>query len=467
MTNQKPDGIERARAGLIPIWCAFDDVIALDRLKPHPKKNNVHPDRQIELLSRIIMVTGWRAPITVSTLSGHVTKGHGKLAAAIFAGFGSAPVEFQHYEDEAAEISDLLADNKIAELSYLDEEETKALLIDLKEYGADFELAGFELSEVDRILTFGTRGKTDPDEIPEIDETEPPITNPGDIWELGGHKLICADATCPNAASKLMDGAMAAMVFTDPPYNVDYAGGTKAHLKIKNDNMKSVQFGSLIRRALFNMRNHATPGGPIYICHADKEWRAFRGGMEDAGWMLKQCLIWEKNQFVIGRQDYHWRHEPILYGWNPGSGHKWHGGRKQDTVINLPDGVLVEEKSDGSAMITIDIGLQRVVFYVSGFEILFSGDDSMQSIWKIEKPLKSEEHPTMKPVALVERAIRNSSLPGEIVIDWFCGSGSTLIACEITGRRARVMELDPHYCDVIVARWENFTGRQSARVCNG
>ncbi len=410
MMNPGIDTIERTRAGLIPVWCAFDEVVAIDRLTPHPKKNNVHPDRQIELLARIIMVTGWRAPITVSTLSGFVTKGHGKLAAALFAGFGAAPVEYQHYADEAAELSDLLADNKIAELSYLDEERTRALLIDLKEYGADFELAGFELAEVDRILTFGTRGKIDPDEVPEIDETEPPITQPGDIWELGGHRLICADATCADAAGRLMAGDLAAMVFTDPPYNVDYVGGTKAQLKIKNDNLKAAQFASLIRRALFNMRSYVAPGGAIYVCHADKEWRAFRGGLEDAGWMLKQCLIWEKNQFVIGRQDYHWRHEPILYGWNPGAGHQWHGGRKQDTVIDLPDGVLVEDKGNGSALITVDIGLQRVVFNVSGLEVLFTGDDSIQSIWKIEKPLKSEDHPTMKPVALVERAIRNSSL---------------------------------------------------------
>lgn len=461
------DAIQRATAGSIPVWCAFDDIVPLDQIQPHPQNNNTHPERQIALLAKIITTTGWRAPITLSTRSNAITKGHGRRQAAVFAGLTCAPVEYQHYADEAAELADLLADNKIAELSFLDEEKTRQLLSALQEFNADFELAGFELEDVDKLIALGTQGQTDPDDLPEVDPAAPPMTRSGDVWILGEHRLICGDACSPQAAEPLMQGRLAAMVFTDPPYNVDYAGKSDKKRKIKNDKLKTQAFRHLIRDALANMRRHVVAGGGIYVCHSEKEWQAFRSGLESAGWLLKQCLIWEKNQFVIGRQDYHWRHEPILYGWNEGASHKWYGGRKQNTVINLADGVLLEPADDGSAVVTIDIGLQRVVLRGQDIEVLFSGDDTLQSIWKVAKPVKNETHPTIKPVALVERAIHNSSRPGEIVADWFAGSGTTLIASQITGRQSRLMELDPFYCDVIVQRWEAFTGEKAVKSSNG
>jgi DNA modification methylase len=448
----------------VAVWCAFDEIVPIARLKPHPKTNNSHPPRQLELLSKIIVITGWREAIVVSTRSGCITKGHGRMEAATLAGLSAAPVEYQYYPDEAAELADLAADNRIAEMSVFNDLKTRELVLELYELDTDFELAGFELLEIEKLITIGSKGRTDPDQVPETDTTGPPKTNPGDIWIMGPHRLICAEAQNKSAADQLMEGIPAAMVFTDPPYNVDYTGATLKKLKIKNDNMTHIAFYEFIRDAMVNLRRHTVEGGGIYVCHADKEWRAFRSGMEAAGWVLKQCLIWEKNQFVLGRQDYHWRHEPILYGWNQGPKHNWYGGRKQDSVTNLPDGVLVEEQSDGQSIITIDIGLQRLVVKVPRYEVLFSGDDSLQTVWKVAKPQKNTDHPTIKPVELVERAIRNSSRPSDIVSDWFGGSGTTLIACETTGRKARLMELDPVYCDVIVRRWEEFTGKKATRV---
>lgn len=458
----------RAMIGQVAVWCAHDDIVAVSALTPHPKNNNTHPPRQIELLAKIIRENGWRGAITISERSGYITKGHGRLMAAMAAGMNEAPVEYQGYANEAEELADLLADNKIAELAEFDDEKTRALLLNLKDFDIDFEIAGFEITDVDKLISLGNPGKTDPDQVPDLDPAQPPQSKIGQIWALGDHRLICSDARDAAAIERLMHGDLAHMVFTDPPYNVNYQGRKTKRKKIKNDNLPAIDFRELIEAAFVNAFNNSIGGAGIYICHADLEWKTFRESMINAGWLLKQSLVWEKNSFVLGRQDYQWRHEPILYGWKPAptgaGGHRWYGGRKQDTVVPLPDGVMIEHIGEDTVVVTVDIGLQRLVLQVPSYDVIFAGDDALQSIWKVAKPLKSEEHPTMKPVALIERAIRNSSRPGEIVLDMFCGSGSTLMACETTGRRARTSELDPHYCDIIVKRWEDYTGKKAELV---
>lgn len=182
--------------------------------------------------------------------------------------------------------------------------------------------------------------------------------------------------------------------------------------------------------------------------------------MLDAGWMLKQCLVWVKNSLVMGRQDYQWKHEPILYGWKPGAAHRYNGGRKQTTVIDSTAGVTIREK-DGGFAVSFESGLQTVCLNVPSYEVVYSGTDEGTTVWRVEKPQKSGEHPTMKPLALCSRAVKNSSKPGEIVLDTFGGSGSTLIACEQLNRKCYMMELDPKYCDVICRRWEKLTGREA------
>ena len=271
---------------------------------------------------------------------------------------------------------------------------------------------------------------------------------------------MCGDATKREDVEKLMVGQLGDMIFPDPPYNVDYEGGTG--LKIMNDHMDNDKFYRFLKNAFTNMFAATKPGGSIYVCHADSEGANFRLAMTAAGWLQKQCIIWVKNNLVIGRQDYQWRHEPILYGWKPGAAHKWFGGRKQTTIIDDSIGVSVRQEEDG-AILTFSDGIQTLSIKVPAYEVLHQGDDSDTTIWKFDKPLKNAEHPTMKPVGIPARAIRNSCKNGDIVLDFFLGGGSTLIAAEETGRTCYGLELDPVYCDVIVKRYEEFTGKKAVR----
>jgi DNA modification methylase len=262
----------------------------------------------------------------------------------------------------------------------------------------------------------------EPTRVPGCDEDDAPgapaesRTKIGDVYRLGPHRVLCGDATVVTDLEKLLEGRKADMVLTDPPYNVDYVGKTKDALKIQNDKMDESQFYQFLYDAYTNLLLNTKAGGAIYVAHADTEGANFRKALLDSGWLLKQCLIWVKQALVMGRQDYHWRHEPILYGWAPGESHRWFSDRKQTTILEF------------------------------------------------DKPSRSEDHPTMKPVGLVEYLIGNSSQKGELVLDSFLGSGTTLIACEKSGRVCYGLELDPKYVDVIVERWEKFTGQKAELV---
>lgn len=254
----------------------------------------------------------------------------------------------------------------------------------------------------------------DEDKLDEVPETPAEaVTKPGDIWILGNHRLMCGDSTSEADVSTLMAGAKADMIFTDPPYNIAYTGKTKKRLTIQNDSMTDEEFYSFLCKAFTAMRSVCDGGTPYYVCHGDIKTILFRQALAASDFEVKQTVIWSKQSFVLGRQDYQWRHEPILYGWASGASHKWYGGRSQTTV------------------------------------------------WDIDRPTKSEEHPTMKPVELCVRAIQNSCRKGDSVLDLFGGSGSTLIACEHTGRKAYLMEIDELYCDVIIKRWQDITGQKA------
>lgn len=235
----------------------------------------------------------------------------------------------------------------------------------------------------------------------------------GDIWQLGEHRLMCGDSVELEDVKKLMGGAEADLWLTDPPYNVNYEGGSKKREAIANDNRTDSDFRNFLVNAYKAADSVLKDGGVFYIWHADSEGLNFRGAAQDIGWKVRECLIWVKNRMCFGRQDYQWRHEPCLYGWKDGASHKWYSDRKQTTCI------------------------------------------------EIDKPIKSEEHPTMKPLALFAYQMQNSTKEGDVVLDSFGGSGTTLIVAEQTGRKARLMELDPHYCDVIIARWEKLTGKEA------
>ena len=277
------------------------------------------------------------------------------------------------------------------------------------------------------------------DDFNEEEDEVQPITQPGDIWQLGRHRLLCGDSTNPAAIAPRLAGGGADLFLTDPPYNVDYEGSDGK--KIKNDKMGDGAFHQFLTDAFTAANTALKPGCAIYIWHADSEGYNFRSAFKAAGWTLRQCLIWVKNSLVLGRQDYQWKHEPCLYGWKDGAAHYFTNSRTETTTIE-------------------DQGLE--------FEILkeIYSDKVETTIIHENKPARNAEHPTMKPIRLLARLIRNSSRQSQVVLDTFGGSGSTLIACEQMNRTCYTMELDPHYCDVIIARWEKLTGQTATKITN-
>ena len=256
-------------------------------------------------------------------------------------------------------------------------------------------------------------GLIDDDEIPEVKESK---VKRGDIWQLGEHRVMCGDSTSSDDVAKLMNGEKADILITDPPYNVDYTGKTKDKLKIQNDKMSDDGFREFLKDTFLNADNVLKEGGVFYIWHSDSEGYNFRGACHDINWNVRQCLIWNKNSMVMGRQDYHWKHEPCLYGWKAGAAHYWGTDRKQTTILDF------------------------------------------------DRPTRSKLHPTTKPIELMEYQIKNNTKRSESVLDLFAGSGSTLIAAEKLKRKCYGMELDENYCDVIINRGEQFTGLKAKKI---
>lgn len=278
----------------------------------------------------------------------------------------------------------------------------------------DISLTGFNFDEVDDILKDLEGTKEDNFDVEQaLNEIDEPITKPGDIWILGKHRLMCGNSTQKEDIEKLMQNKQADLIVTDPPYNVDYEGKTSAALKIKNDNMSETEFYNFLLDAFRNMFENIKSGGSIYVFHADTEGLNFRNAFKSVGFKLAECLIWVKNNFVMGRQDYQWKHEPILYGWKEGQAHYFINNRSQSTVLEF------------------------------------------------DRPSRNAEHPTMKPIDLLVYLIKNSSKENNLILDLFGGSGSTLVATEQVQRTCYMMELDPKYCDVIIKRWENLTGQKA------
>lgn len=385
------------------------ETIQIDALIPYARNSRTHSDAQVAQIAASIKEFGFTNPVLIDG-GGGIIAGHGRVLAARKLGLTDVPcIRLDHLTD-AQKRAYVIADNRLALNSGWDTEMLKVEFADLQELGFDLELTGFDLDEIKELLApVGTEGLTDPDDAPPLPEH--PRTMPGDIWVMGKHRLLCGDSTSVSDLEKLTDGQLVDMWLTDPPYNVAYEGKTKDALKIKNDEMGDDQFRQFLRDAYTAADMVMKPGAVFYIWHADSEGYNFRGAAQDAGWKVRQCLIWKKSSMVMGRQDYHWKHEPCLYGWKEGAGHLWAADRKQTTILEF------------------------------------------------EKPSRNGEHPTMKPVALFEYQLLNNTKGGDQVLDSFGGSGTTLIAAEKNGRVARLMELDPKYCDVIVKRWQDFTGK--------
>ncbi len=380
-------------------------------LIPYASNSRTHSDEQVAQIAASIKEFGWTNPILIDGENG-IIAGHGRLMAARKLGHTEVPTIELKDMTEAQKKAYVIADNKLALNAGWDNEILKVEIEALKELGFDIDLLGFDEKELGLLLeSEQVQGLTDEDDAPPVPQE--PKTKPGDIYQLGKHRLMCGDSTSIDALERLCDGQLVDMWLTDPPYNVAYEGGTKEKLTIKNDNMGDEQFRQFLRDCYVAADVVMKPGAVFYIWHADSEGYNFRGAAQDAGWIVRQCLIWKKSSLVMGRQDYHWRHEPCLYGWKEGAGHLWAADRKQTTILEF------------------------------------------------DKPSRNGEHPTMKPVALFEYQMLNNTKGGDIVLDSFGGSGTTLIAAEKNGRVARLMELDPKYCDVIVKRWEDFTGKKA------
>jgi DNA modification methylase len=415
----------------------------LDLLPGNPRRGDV------DAVAKSLAAFGQRKPI-VARRDGTVIAGNHTLQAARQLGWPEIAVVWVDDDDTTAKAF-ALADNRTAELGTYDDQLLADLISEVQSanpdlltasgWGADGVADLLERLAVEQLPTI----TGDPDALP---ERVPSKTVSGDVWLLGPHRVCCGDSTSQGDLDKLMAGDMADMVWTDPPYNVAVEGRAG---KIMNDDMAAGEFRSLLDGALASAFVALRPGGAIYVAHSESERLAFTAAFVDVGFKLSGTLVWRKNAMTLSRSDYQWRHEPILYGWRPGAAHQWHGGRKQTSVAEATDLPFVDA-CDGTWHITVG---DRVLV-VAGIDVTVTQLES--SVQEFDKPLRSELHPTMKPVALVERHIKNSSRIGEVVLDVFGGSGTTLVAAHSARRVARLMELDPHFVDVICARFQQLTG---------
>jgi len=388
------------------------------KLVPYARNARCHSEEQVAQIAASIVEFGFTNPILAGS-DGVIVAGHGRLAAAQKLGLNTVPVVVLDHLTHTQRRALIIADNRIAENAGWDDAMLRIELQSLQEDGFNLDITGFDADALAEIMAGEETtldGNTDDDAVPEVSATS--ISRPGDVWELGKHRLVCGDATDPKSYEQLMADGQADMVFTDPPYNVDYANSAKDKMRgkdrpILNDNLGD-GFYDFLLAALKPMLDRCA--GATYIAMSSSELDTLQQAFRAAGGKWSTFIIWAKNTFTLGRADYQRQYEPILYGWKDGADHYWCGARDQ-------------------------------------------GD-----VWHIKKPHKNDLHPTMKPVELVERAIRNSSRPGDIVLDPFGGSGTTLIAAEKTGRIGWLLELDPKYVDVIVKRWEAFTGRKATRA---
>lgn len=393
------------------------EMMAVADLVPYARNSRTHDDAQVAQIAASIREFGFTNPVLIDA-DGGIIAGHGRVLAARKLKMDAVPCIMLDHLTETQRRAYVIADNKLALNSGWDSELLAVELDELKLEGFDLELTGFTLDEIDALTPEQIpEGLTDEDAVPEVQAE--PVSKLGDVWLLGKHRVMCGDSTSIDDMERLTAGQSVDMWLTDPPYNVAYEGGTKDALKIQNDDMGDDDFRQFLRDAYVAADAVMKAGAVFYIWHADLEGYNFRGAAKDAGWTVRQCLIWKKQTLVMGRQDYHWKHEPCLYGWKDGAGHLWASDRKQTTILEF------------------------------------------------DRPSRNGEHPTMKPVELFEYQLLNNTKGGDIVLDSFGGSGTTVIAAEKNGRVGYLMELDPKYCDVIVRRWQEFTGKQATLEATG
>lgn len=377
----------------------------IDEVKPYPN-NPRNNDDGVEAVANSIKEFGWQQPIVVDK-DNVIIVGHTRYKAAKKLGMDKVPVVVASNLSDEQVRAYRLADNKTGELtdwdmSLLDDELGDIADIDMSDFGFDLDLDDDEVEVQEDDFD---------DEIP-----EEPKSKLGQIYQLGRHRLMCGDSTNPEMVKKLVGGVQCDLLLTDPPYNVGYEGKQSSKMTIKNDRQEDDKFYKFLFDAFSVAKDNLKQGASFYIWYASSEAANFNNAANNAGLSVREELIWEKNNLVMGRQDYQWKHEPCLYGWVEGGSHSWYSDRKQTTVMHF------------------------------------------------DKPQRSDLHPTMKPIALFDYQIKNSTKSGDTVLDLFGGSGTTIMACEQDGRNACVMEYDPKYVDVIIKRWEDFTGKKAELI---
>ena len=381
--------------------------VKTSELIPYINNARTHDEAQIKKIQSSIREFGFINPVIIDDKN-NIIAGHGRVQAALKEGITEVPCIKESHLSEYQKKAYILADNKLAELSGWDFNLLANEIEELKNSDIDIDMLGFDEKELLELIEEKHDAEEDGFDLEEnLNAKE--IVKRGDIWNIGKHRLMCGDSTNTEDVYKLVGEQKVDLLLTDPPYNVSYEGKTKDSLKIENDSMPNEKFREFLKNAFIAADNVMKNGAVFYIWHADLEGYNFRGACADAGWKVRECLIWNKSSMVLGRQDYHWKHEPCLYGWKGGAGHLWNSDRKQTTVLNF------------------------------------------------ERPSRNGEHPTMKPVALFSYQLQNNTKEEDTVLDLFGGSGTTLIACEQTNRKCFMMELDEKYATVIIKRYIELT----------
>ncbi len=382
------------------------EQVDICKLVPYARNARTHSKEQILQLRSSLREYGFVNPVLCDK-DFNIIAGHGRVLAAKAEGFSDVPCVFVEHLTDAQKKAYILADNRLAMNAGWDEELLALEFADLKDLGFDLELTGFDNTEIDKLFNIDGEAEEDNFDV-DAELSKPTFSKLGDVWTLGRHRVICGDSTKPETYTTLMQGKLANLVVTDPPYGIDYQGTAG---KIKNDKFDSDEhFYEFLLAAFKNMEAALADDGAAYVFHADSKGLIFRRAFDDAGFKLSGCCIWAKNTFTLGRSDYQWCHEPCLYGWKKSGKHTWYGDRKQSTI------------------------------------------------WKCDKPSRSEKHPTMKPVPLLAVPIQNSTQTNGIVLEPFGGSGSTLICCEQLGRICFAAELDEKFVDVIINRFIETVG---------
>lgn len=431
----------------------------ITRLVPYARNSRTHSDEQIGQIAASIKEWGWTTPVLVDE-AGSIIAGHGRTLAAQRLKMTEVPVMVASGWSDAKKRAYIIADNKLALNAGWDESMLNLELSELQDLGFDISLTGFGKNELAELMAEEpTEGLTDENAVPEVKEK--PKSQLGDVWLLGEHRLMCGDSTQADDLAKLMDGEKADLVWTDPPYNVDMTGKNEylasvgkarkdtENFGIQNDKMSAQEFRTFMQAVYERYFENMREGAVIYVAHPEHERIIFVESMLNAGLKLSEVLIWVKQSGTLSRQDFNWKHEPILYGWKKGKGHYF---CKDFTLTTVIDDDLDIDKLKKDEMVAM---LKQIK------------EQMPTTVIRHDRPTKSDLHPTMKPVGLVQRMVEWSSMDGWIVLDLFGGSGTTMIACEKTHRKSRLMELDPKFCDVIVKRYQDFTGKKATHAETG